>query len=225
MIRRVFLDRRIRFLVLCVLVLMAGMLMEIFLIPHYLAPFTVAFYAIGLQAMRHLRLWKGGVQPVGLALVRLTVVICVAMAGMRLFAGPLNFDLQVWPAAWAANWYGPGPFGADRANIENALERMPGKQLVIVQYSASHRPVNEWVYNAADIDKSKVIWARDMDAAENCELIQYYKDRKVWLVQPDAQPAQVSPYPLPEKQVTGPAGNRRNIASLTARMQQRGLVP
>ena len=66
MMRRVFLDRRIRFLVVCVLVLTAGMAIEIFMIPHYLAPFTAAFYAIGLQAMRHLRVWKPEGKPVGL---------------------------------------------------------------------------------------------------------------------------------------------------------------
>jgi hypothetical protein len=58
MLRRVFLDRRIRFLVVCILVLAAGMTIQVFHRPHYLAPFTVAFYAIGLQAMRHLRLLK-----------------------------------------------------------------------------------------------------------------------------------------------------------------------
>jgi hypothetical protein len=59
--------------------------------------------------------------------------------------------------------------------------------------------MDEWVYNAADIDSSKVIWAREMDAANNLDLIRYYKDRQVWLVQPDAQPPKVSPYALPEQ--------------------------
>ena len=66
MLRRALVDRRIRFLVLCGLVLAAGLMPETFLIPHYLAPFTAALYAIGLQAMRHLRLWRPGGQPVGL---------------------------------------------------------------------------------------------------------------------------------------------------------------
>ena len=38
MMRRVLMDRRIRFLVLGVPVLMAGMAIEIFMLPHYLAP-------------------------------------------------------------------------------------------------------------------------------------------------------------------------------------------
>ncbi len=70
MVRRVFLDRRLRFLILCLPVLIAGQLIEVFLLPHYLAAYTAAFYAIGLQAMRHLRLWKPGGQAVGLTLQR-----------------------------------------------------------------------------------------------------------------------------------------------------------
>jgi hypothetical protein len=72
---------------------------------------------------------------------------------------------------------------------------MPGRQLVIVRYATDHNSLDEWVYNAADIDGSKVIWAREMDQAENLELIHYYKDRSVWLVQPDTTPATVSVYP------------------------------
>ncbi len=58
--------------------------------------------------------------------------------------------------------------------------------------------LDEWVYNAADIDHSKIIWAREMDAANNLALIRYYHDRKIWLVEPDATPVRVVPYPAPE---------------------------
>jgi hypothetical protein len=61
--------------------------------------------------------------------------------------------------------------------------------------------MDEWVYNAADIDRSKVVWARDMDEAENLQLMDYYKDRTAWLVQPDTQPARVSLY-LPPSPAT-----------------------
>jgi hypothetical protein len=197
MLRRVFLDRRLRFLILCVLVLVAGQLVEIFLIPHYLAPFTAAFYAIGLQAMRHLWLWTPGDQPVGMTLVRLTVTLCMVLAGVRLCAGPLHLDLPVWPGAWASEWYGRGSqSGVGRAQIETHLGQLNGGQLVLVRYASDHNFLDEWVYNAADIDNSKVVWARDMDEAENLELIHYYKDRTVWLVQPDVEPAKVSPYLL-----------------------------
>lgn len=220
MLRRVLLDRRIRFLVVCCLVLAAGMMVEIFLIPHYLAPFTAAFYAIGLQAMRHLRVWKPGNQPVGMVLVRLTVTLCVVLAGVRLYAEPLHFALPVWPAVWASEWYGPGPSGMRRAAVEAQLEQQPGKQLVLVRYSPTHSPLIEWVYNAADIDHSKVIWAWDMGPAKNRELIQYYKGRHVWLVQPDLQPAGVSPYPITLLRNTAVAANRNTSIRIAPRQSQ-----
>jgi hypothetical protein len=192
MVRRVTLDRRHRFLILCVLVVMAGQLGETFFFPHYLAPFTAAFYAIGLQAMRHLRLWSPGNQPVGMALVRLTVTLCVVLAGLRLYAEPLHLKLS---PAYANEWYGRRfESGTERAKIAADFAKQPEKALVIVRYSPDHNSLDEWVYNAADVDNSKVIWAREMDDAENFELIHYYKDRTVWLVQPDSKPASVSLY-------------------------------
>jgi hypothetical protein len=206
MVRRVFLDRRIRFLILCVLILMAGQLAEVFLIPHYLAPFTGAFYAIGLQAMRHLRLWNPGEQPVGRTLVRLTVTVCFVLAGMRLYAEPLHLALPIGPGVWASEWYGSDSrAGTARAQIESRLEQIPGRQLAIVRYSPEHEPMDEWVYNTADIDNSKVVWAREMDETENLELIDYYKDRKVWLVQPDTQPVEISPYTAPGPEMSSPS--------------------
>lgn len=197
MMRRIFLDRRIRFLVICVLVLAAGMFIEIFLLPHYVAPFAAAFYAIGLQAMRHLRVWKPEARPVGLALVRLTIFAVVALAGLRAFAAPLHIAPSEWPASsWNFEWWGPQHFGIERQQILEHLSSLPGGQLVIVRYWGNHDPFDEWVYNSADIDASKVVWARDMDAANNLELIHYYKDRKVWLVEPDATPARIAPYPI-----------------------------
>ena len=137
-------------------------------------------------------------QPVGIALVRLTVVLCIVLAGVRLCAKPLHIDLPIWPVGWTFEWYGhSSESGAARANVARELEQQPEKALAIVRYSSSHQPSDEWVYNAADIDNSKVVWAREMDQAENRELIHYYKDRTVWLVQPDLSPAHVSLYPSP----------------------------
>ena len=197
MVRHIFLDRRIRFLLICVLVLAAGMAIEIYLLPHYVAPFTGAFYVIGLQMMRHLRQWKPEKKPVGLTLARLTVTICVVMAGLRIFAGPLHIAQSEWPPSnWNFNWFGPEHFGTERAQMETWLDHQPGQQLVIVRYWGNHDPFDEWVYTAADIDRSQVIWARDGDPAGNPELIRYYKDRNVWLVEPDATPARIQLYPM-----------------------------
>ena len=94
MVRRVMFNGRIRFLVICVVFLAAGMLIEIYLIPHYLAPFTAAFYAIGLQAMRHLKVWSPEGKPVGATLVRLSVLVCVALGAARVFARQLASEFR-----------------------------------------------------------------------------------------------------------------------------------
>jgi hypothetical protein len=204
MMRRLFLERRIRFLVICSLVLGAGMIIEIYLMPYYVAPFTAAFYAIGLQAMRHLRVWKPEGRPMGIAAVRFLVFLCVALCGVRIFAKPLHVAPPEWPPSnWNMSWIGPEHFGIERAQVEAQLSKLPGGQLAIVRYGSDHHPIDEWVYNQSDIDHAKVIWARDMGSAGNLELIRYYRDRSVWLVEPDqidagANPARVSPYPFEE---------------------------
>ena len=199
MVHHVFKDRRIRYLVVSVLILAAGMSIEIYFLPHYVAPFTAAFYAIGLQMMRHLRLWKPEGQPAGLAMARFTVTVCVLMACLRIFAEPLHIAPPEWaPGNWNFTWFGPQHFGVERAQMEARLDQLPGGQLVVVHYGPKHYPLDEWVYDAADIDGSKVIWARDTDAAGNRELMRFYANRKVWLAEPDAIPARISPYPMTE---------------------------
>jgi len=198
MIRRVLHDLRIRFLVVCLSVLISGMLIEVFLIPHYMAPFTAAIYAAGLQAMRHMRQWRPGGQPVGSTLLRLTVTVLLVMCGFRLYAQPLHLSFPKWPSStWNASWFGPDVFGKERIDVLRKLESLPGYHIAIVRYSSDHNPQDEWVYNAADINNSKVIWSREMDAASNQRLFEYYKGRKVWLIQPDEYPNAVSPYPVP----------------------------
>jgi hypothetical protein len=197
MARRVLLDRHVRFLVICLGALALGMVLEIFLIPHYMAPFTAAIYALGLQGMRHMRVFRPGDQPVGKALTRLTITVLIIMCGFRLYAQPLHLSFPEWPSStWNFSWYGPDVFGKDRVDVERQLEQLQGGQIAIVRYSSMHNPQDEWVYNAADIDNSKVIWAREMDRASNLELARFYKNRTVWLVQPDKQPIDISPFPL-----------------------------
>jgi hypothetical protein len=51
----------------------------------------------------------------------------------------------------------------------------------------------ELVYNDADIDAARIVWARDM-GPQNLELIQYFHDRKVWLVNGSQSPLRLVPY-------------------------------
>jgi len=141
--------------------------------------------------MRHLLHWRPGGAQTGLALVRSSVLVCLLLAGVRVFAQPLGLALPRWPTMW----YGTEPLGLPRAQVARQMDLLPGKQLAIVRYSLEHAPFDDWVYNRADIDASKVVWAREMSAANNRDLLRYFHDRQVWLVEPDFTPPRVSPYP------------------------------
>jgi hypothetical protein len=55
----------------------------------------------------------------------------------------------------------------------------------------------DWVYNGADIDGQKVVWARDMGEAQNAELLRYFNDRSVWLLDADDSRPRLVQYPVP----------------------------
>jgi hypothetical protein len=190
MLGRVFRDRRVRFLMAAAAVFAAGLCMNAWFFPHYAAPLTGAVYVLLLQCMRHLRQWRPGGAPLGRAMIRNAMLACVALAGIRVCATPLRLAIPRWPAMW----YGTEPLGLPRAKIAAELKSMPGKQLAIVRYVPDHPPFDDWVYNPADIDASKVVWAREMDARNNRKLLEYFHDRRAWLVEPDFDPPRVSPY-------------------------------
>jgi hypothetical protein len=83
----------------------------------------------------------------------------------------------------------------DRARILRELEQDNERHLVVVRYDSDHCLHNEWVYNKADIDGAKVVWARDMGPEANKELLDYFKDRRVWLLKADQLPRHLIPYP------------------------------
>jgi hypothetical protein len=91
-------------------------------------------------------------------------------------------------------WCSPGAQNLERAATLARLEESPRLQLAIVRYSTEHNYNNEWVYNRADFDNAKVVWAHDMGPAQNEDLIKYFHNRRVWLVEPDESPPKLSQY-------------------------------
>jgi hypothetical protein len=178
-------DPRIRWLAIAAAVFTIGIEIEVFCGAHYLAPITALIVCFVVQGLRHVRAWRWQGKPSGAFLCRAVVVICVLMVPLQAL---LPSPLPTWPA-WRQ--------GPERARILSQLNSLPGDHLVIVHYSPNHDYRMDWVYNEADIDGSKVVWARDMGAAKNQELVRYFKDRRVWIVEPDVKPPRLSPYPTP----------------------------
>jgi len=167
----------------CVAVIVGAML-PIYFSPHYAAPLTSALLALVLQAMRRLRpqMWRG--RPAGAFITLAIPLICFLMLVLQTCAKPLRPQ------------YIPGAPNLDRARTLAKLRQYPERQLAIVRYGPQHDTMfREWVYNEADIDRAKVVWARDMGPAKNKELIDYFHDRRVWLVEADETPPRLSDYP------------------------------
>ncbi len=185
---RVFLDRRTRPLVIILAAMLGLNLFQMVLYPYHLGPIVPAIFAVIAQGSRHLYvlLSRTGFKR-GLAFAAILPLCVAAVSAMKLEAADLDIPLSYWETA-AENHRDA------RAYIEDWLSRRPGKQLVIVHYSSTHSPDQEWVYNRADIDASKVVWAREMDPQSDAELIRYFKDRNVWLLNADAKPPRVVPY-------------------------------
>jgi hypothetical protein len=192
MLPRVFRDRRVRFSIIVACASAVGLAINAWFAPHYAAPMTGLVYLFLSQACRHLRVWRAQGQPTGLFLVRAITMICILLAGARLISEPLRLNIGPWPTI--SSWSGTEGLGLPRARLLTLLETYPGRQLAVVRYATDHDPYNEWVYNAADIDHAAVVWAREMDANRNSELLRYFHDRSAWLVEPDYDPPRLSRY-------------------------------
>jgi len=173
----VYRDKRIRFLLVVLLFVLLAYFATTWPNPHYIAPVTCILFGVIVQAMRHLRrmrLWK---RPIGAALSRAIVVLLI-------------FDISQFAATGYGDPIGWGGGGLQRrVEIAHQLDAAPGKHLVIVNYSETHSVHDEWVYNGADIDGSKVVWARDLGPEQNANLMAYFKDRTVWVVEVGSEDA------------------------------------
>ncbi|KAF0210659.1 MAG: hypothetical protein FD167_5381, partial [bacterium] len=103
----------------------------------------------------------------------------------------------VAPSPWEPPKTLESHWSFQRDALLSRLKSEEGKHLVVVGYLPKHNAHNEWVYNEADIDNAKVVWARNMKATQNYELIKYFYDRKVWFLQIDDGPNLLfAPYPI-----------------------------
>jgi len=180
-----------RFLIIVAGVFFAGLIPEAYFEPHYAAPITCVLMALTLVAMQRLQTWELNGRRTGAALNRAVVVICLLSFGIRVVAAGRGWELG---RSESPAWHKVGPKSFGRATLVAKLKELPGKQLVIVRYTDHHDLFDEWVYNDADIDNSKIVWAREMDATKNAKLVDYFKDRQVWLLEADEQPPRLSPW-------------------------------
>jgi len=144
---------------------------------HYMAGVTCLFVLISVTGLEQLSRFNA-------LAARIIVSVCLAQFAFEYGLHVLSND------PWSLELRNP----ERRVAVNRQLALAAGKQLVFVRYWPRHIFQDEWVYNAADTDGARVVWARDLGAAEDEKLRRYYPDRTVWLLEPDARPPRLTAY-------------------------------
>jgi hypothetical protein len=179
-------DRKMRLPLAVGSVFLLGLVVQTWTFPHYIAPATGLLYIILVQCIRHLRQFRWRERPVGRALVQAIPAIAFAMIVLRVSAAAAQVQIEPkWPRG-----------NLDRVAVVRTLDRLPGKHLVLVHYPdlAKHDVDHEWVYNSANIDAAKIVWARDMGSQADQPLLRYFHGRRVWTLDGDHSPPQLIAY-------------------------------
>lgn len=149
--------------------------------PHYAAPLLGALMAILVQALRHLRRWRWHARPIGIGLTRAVVLFVLATIPFRV--GASFREAAADPSTQQM---------AYRAQFLRRLDATPGDHLVLVRYGENHDVGQEWVFNRADIDHARVVWARAIPEVDTRPLLTYFRDRIVWDADADSDPPRLA---------------------------------
>jgi len=171
-------DRRMRLALIIIVITVAAVLLETWFLPHYTSLLAGLIMVIVVRSMMRLNIWRWRGQTLGRQTVRANALMSAIML--------------------ATFWFTLPPVDSSQWNYQRArmIEefRLSGEQhLVIVRYGPEHFIHQEWVHNEADIDRSSVVWARSMGAKDR-ELIEYFRDRRVWLLDVNEGQAILKPY-------------------------------
>jgi hypothetical protein len=160
-----------------------GIMLETYSYLHYWAPIVALNYYFVVQAVR---LWQRNSQRFGRVVVPLMICLAAILLSARVVQRSMAETSNLSP-------------GVQRASLLARLEKRPGKHLVLVRYGPEYSIHREWVYNGANIDAAKVVWAHDMGPLENCKLVDYFKNHLIWLLHVEHDDAPVTLSPLPRQ--------------------------
>lgn len=170
-------DSRYRRMAVITAIVLFALGLETFHMEHYGAP---AWPAIALM----IAVWAERAWPLRLGKFRVgafLVVLALLARSLLLILIPGPPPL-VWPV--------------HRVALIERLSALKQRQLVIVRYPApGWHILTEWVYNSADIDGQRVIFAHDLGPVQNQALLSHYSDRAVSLLTFDPTSGQESLQP------------------------------
>lgn len=148
--------------------------------PHYISPATMPLVAIVTLSIRRMRArFAAGVALSRWAVLAMAVVLVgrVALGALRLpYTQNLNYQ----------SWCCKTPDRPEKTRFTTYLESIPGPHLVLVRYKTDPYNLFQWVYNGADIDSQRIVWARDL--GDNRALLEHFRGRALWQLDPNVHP-------------------------------------
>jgi hypothetical protein len=178
MIARVW--RRRRLLVIAAGTCFFAVVTEAFSSPHYLAPAAAVIIALIVECCRHLRASRVYIVKLLPVMMALVLTLRIAAQGLGL-PYTVKHNFQSWCCRVEPD--------RNRDRIAATLSAIPGNHVVFVRAKTDPDNWLQWIYNDADIDRSRIVWARDLGEQRNAELKKYYASRQAWMVDPNVNPA------------------------------------
>jgi len=158
-------------------VFLLALAMETYQAQHYAAPIWAALALMIAAWAEHAWILRIRRLHVGAVLVTLILAAPAINAVSQDVVGAERRQQLSKSATSEISW------SERRAALIRRLSALPKPQLVFVRYpSADWRIHEEWVFNSADIDHQRVVFAHDFGPEQDQALLQYYPDRTVWLL-------------------------------------------
>jgi hypothetical protein len=156
-------DVRIRWVLVALGVFLVGLWAENFVLPHYTAPalpLVLLVVMVGWQ-----KLWQRG---------HATRWVFARVVGIGFVAGAL------FSSAHGVSADSRIVDQQTLVSLEAPLQT--GRHLVFVRYEPGYQFDNELVYNAADLDQSRIIWARYFGPEDDAPVVSHFANRRAWIL-------------------------------------------
>lgn len=201
-------DRRLLLIVSSIVFTFACMSLAAFWdLYHYAAPITCCFYVLLVEGFRRLTDLinrEGKKSQKNLAYVLIVVLIGSSIAYPQLveptfakggYSSQIGSSLETLKLDKATTLEIPKRATYFKAAMEKAVETLPGKYIAVVSYASNYSVHDEIVYNKADIENAKLVWAYDLGEEKNAALLDYYNDRKILRVKISGSQIEIIPQP------------------------------
>jgi hypothetical protein len=158
----------------CVTLLAAALLTSSlygFFLAHYWGAYAGVFILLALRGLMRFEQWQPSGRPIGRAAAAFFLVGTLATI---LSAVPIGPILGISDYGYVA------PL---RHRVADRLSAIEGQHVVFVKYGQTHNYRDEWVYNDAAIDASRIVWCRAISPEDDARVLRYYQGRQFWLAE------------------------------------------